>query len=152
MSELAPREEASAEGASIAPRVERPLVFREALPVPEPWSRTRWEVTKPLPPSIGLMYGVQWLPWPEDISHWTWCFWMGGPLALGLFFLFWAGLGGVMWYSSRIMRKAAKESELECPACTRPLVNLLGSARLNAQLEDLGRCPQSAARITLEVL
>jgi hypothetical protein len=86
----------------------------------------------------GLTVG-EWLGWPDSAY-------------MGLFFFFWAGLGGVMWYSSRVMREAAKESELECPACTRPLVNLLGSQRLSAQLEDLGRCPQCAARITLEVL
>jgi len=302
VSELAPREEVPTEGAHIAPRVgqplvprvEQPLAFREDLPVPEPWSRTIWEVTKPLPLSIGLMYGMQQLLWPDEPFGWRWFLWMGGffavqgafqrrkgmyhwqgliafgaltsavavaftgigifakddtktPLAMGivflalgvvtlvagfrartlerertarllaeqadatpipgaipvvtlrervqrfkermsrankkliagfasvlgvtfggltvgdrfgwpdsvymgLFFFFWAGLGGVMWYSSRVMRKAAKESELECPACMRPLVNLLGSARLSAQLEDLGRCPQCAARITQEVL
>lgn len=293
MSERTPREEASTEGASIASRVERPLAFREDLPVPEPWSRTLWEVGKPLPLSVGLVYGLQTLFIPGDNPlGWTWFLWMGGffgvqgvmqrrkgmfhpqsliafggltaaasmlvvvgglisgerdglvmglvfftfsaiilvagwrsralerervarleaeivkpaaiegamPIAtlrermqrfretvsrankklfagfcgviattmggltlssryewpeivdLGLFCLFWAGIGGMMWYTNRITHRAAREAELECPACKRPLISTLGSQRLMAQLEDLGRCPQCAARITLEVL
>jgi hypothetical protein len=308
VSEFAPREESATEGAvnaprvepSLAPRVEQPLArregqplaFREDLPVPEPWSKTIWEVVKPLPLSLGLMYGIMHLVMPNDVQDWRWFLQMGGffavmgvfqrrkgtfhsqgllafgaltlgaavlimgfalldpdrtalamglifavfggislvagfrarvlerertarleadaidaapiegampvatlrarmqrfkermsrvnkvifagfasvlgvtfgtlifgerlgfsdPAYMGVFLFFWAGLGGVMWYSSRVTRKLAREAELECPACTRPLVSTLGSQRLMTQLEDLGRCPQCAARITLEVL
>jgi hypothetical protein len=298
VSELAPRESASPEpsprdGEGIAPREQRPIAFREDLPVPEPWSRTLWEVGKPLPLSLGLVYGLQTLFIPGDNPlGWTWFLWMGGffgvqgvmqrrkgmfhpqsliafggltaaasllvivsglisgerdglimglvfvsfsaiilvaglrsrtlerervarleaesvnpatiegamPVAtlrermqrfreamsranktlfagfagviattmgglmlsskyewpevidLGLFGLFWAGIGSMMWYTNHITRKAAREAELDCPACNRPLVGTLGSQRLMAQLEDLGRCPQCAARITVEVL
>jgi hypothetical protein len=308
VSEFAPREASAAEGASsaprveqplaprveqpLAPRVEQPLAFREDLPVPEPWSKTIWEVVKPLPLSLGLMYGLMHLLVPDDPQGWKWYLWMGGffavqgvfqrrkgmyhsqgllafgaltlgvavlimgfalldpdqtalamglifavlggislvagvrarvleqeratrldadavdaaplegampiatlrtrmqrfrermsrankvlfggfasvlgvtfgtltfgeslgfsdPAYMGVFLFFWAGLGGVMWYGSHVTRKLAHEAELVCPACTRPLVSTLGSQRLMAQLEDLGRCPQCAARITLEVL
>ena len=74
------------------------------------------------------------------------------PAYTGVFMFFWAGIGGTMWYSSRMMRQLATEAGLECPACKRALISTLGSQRLMAQLEDLGRCPQCAARITQEVL
>lgn len=309
MSEFAPREESATEGAvnaprvapSLAPRVEQPLTqregqppaFREDLPVPEPWSKTIWEVVKPLPLSLGLMYGMMRLVMPDEVQDWKWFVQMGGffgamgvfqrrkgmyhsqgliafgalvvaaavvitgtalfdedksvavmglvfgafgvaslvagfraralereraarlesdtadaapidgampvatlreriqrykersssrsqkwtfgglasvigvtigallfgerlgfsdPAYLGVFLFFWAGIGGTMWYSGRVMRELAHEAGLECPACKRPLISLLGSQRLMTQLEDLGRCPQCAARITLEVL
>lgn len=92
---------------------------------------------------LGVMFGGltigEKLGWPDSVY-------------LGLFFFFWGGIGGVMWYGSHLTRKVAQEVELECPACKRPLLNILGSQRLMAQLEDLGRCPQCAARITVEVL
>jgi hypothetical protein len=285
----------------LAPRVEQPLTrregqppaFREDLPVPEPWSKTIWEVVKPLPLSLGLMYGMMRLVMPDEVQDWKWFVQMGGffaamgvfqrrkgmyhsqgligfgavtlgaaalitvsalfgpdkadalmglvfgalgaaslvagfrartlereraarlesdtadaapiegaipvatlrariqlykersssrsqkwtfgglasvigvtigallfgerlgfsdPAYMGVFLFFWAGIGGTMWYSSRVMRDLAHEAGLECPACKRPLISTLGSQRLMAQLEDLGRCPQCAARITLEVL
>lgn len=301
MSERAPREEASADGASLARRVEQPLVpraeqppaFREDLPVPEPWSRTLWEVVKPLPLSLGLIYGGLHLLGPDAVPKWNWFLWMGGfftvqgvfqrrkgmfhsqsliafgaltlgvaaiitvaalfesdksPVVMGLvfgafgalallagfraralereraarleaeasdaapiegampvatlrarvqrfkdrmssrankvlfagfagvlgvtmgaltfgerlgfpdsaymgfFLFFWAGIGGVMLYGGHVTRRLAHEEGLDCPACKRPLISTLGSQRLMAQLEDLGRCPQCAARITVEVL
>lgn len=309
MSEFAPRELSAAEGATSAPRVEQPFAprveqplapraeqppaFREDLPVPEPWSRTLWEVVKPLPLSFGLMYGVMRLIGPGDIFDVRWFVTMGGlftvqgvlqrrkgmfhsqgliafgaltlgvaalitgialfdpdktavvmglvfgafggislvagfraralereraarldadaidaapiegampvailrariqrfkeqassrvnkmifagfasvlgvtmgalafgeklgfsdPVYMGFFLFFWAGIGGVMWYGAHVTRKLAHEAGLECPACKRPLIGTLGSQRLMSQLEDLGRCPQCAARITLEVL
>lgn len=309
MSEFAPREESATEGAvnaprvepSLAPRVEQPLIrpagqppaFREDLPVPEPWSRTIWEVVKPLPLSLGLMYGMMRLVMPDEVQSWKWYLQMGGffammgvfqrrkgmyhsqgliafgalvgaaavvitgtalfdgdksvalmglvfgafgaaslvagfrartlereraarleadttdaapidgampiatlrariqkfrersasrgnkwtfgglasvigvtigallfgdrlgfsdPAYLGVFLFFWGGIGGTLWYSSRLTRELAHEAELDCPACKRPLISTLGSQRLMTQLEDLGRCPQCAARITLEVL
>ncbi len=301
MSEFKPREDTAAEGAPFAPRAEQPLVargeqspaFREDLPVPESWSKTIWEVVKPLPLSMGLMYGLMHLVMPDEAMGWRWFAQMGGffaamgvfqrrkgmfhsqgllvfgaltggaaaliagtalfagdksvalmgvifgvfgavsliagfrartlereraarldaersadgpidgalPVAtlrerlqrfrtrsasgaikrtfaglaaviggtigallfgerlgfsdnayVGVFLFFWAGIGGTMWYGSRITRALAREEKLECPACRRPLVGMLGSQRLLSQLEDLGRCPQCAARITVEVL
>jgi hypothetical protein len=71
----------------------------------------------------------------------------------GLFGFFWVGILGSMWYGAHLTARVARESDLTCPACARPMIGSIGvSARLLSQLEDLGRCPQCAARITQEVL